>query len=87
MARELAISMERGMLSHHQISAHNKTLVLASVNSIQYPSFTSSAEWSTTNYIQKPASQFPAFNCLNWGLAWTPAYREKFIRRGKQCNN
>ena len=67
MARELAISMEHGMRNHQQISVHNKTLVLASVNSSQYPSITSSAECSTTNYIQKTASQFPAFNCLNWG--------------------
>ena len=87
MARELAISMERGMRNHHQISAHNKTLVLASVKSIQYPSITCSAEWSTTNYIQKTASQFPAFNCLNWGLVWTPESREKCIPRCKQCNN
>ena len=33
----LAINMKLGMRNQHQIQQHNKTLILASVNAIQFP--------------------------------------------------
>ena len=86
-ALELAIDMELGIGNQHQILAHNKTLVLANLNVIQYPKSTRSADWSTTNCISKQATRHPALHCQNCGSVWTPGQEGKSVARGKTCSN
>ena len=44
-ALELAINMEHGTQKLHMIQAHKKTLIPASVNSIQHPPSNRSSNW------------------------------------------
>ena len=44
-ALELAINMEIGMQNQHQIQQHNKTLIPASANAIQFPDNSRSSNW------------------------------------------
>ena len=52
-ARESAINVELGMQNQHQIQQHNKTLIPASVNAIQYPPSTRFSNWSISNTLHK----------------------------------
>ena len=51
-ALELAIDMEFGMRNQHQIQQHNKTLIPASVNAIQFPNSSRAPNWSNSNNLQ-----------------------------------
>ena len=74
------------MRNQHQIQQHNKTLIPASVNAIQFPSNSRSSNWSFSNNFQNPYSRPPLY-CSNCGGNWLPNHRDKRIAKGKICNN
>ena len=85
-ALELAINMELGMQNQHQTQQHKKTLIPASVNAIQFPSYPRSANWSFSNNFQKRNNRPPLY-CSNFGGNWLPNHRDKGIAKEKICNN
>ena len=85
-ALELAVNMELGMLNQHQIQQHNKTLISANVNAIQFPNNSRSPYWSFSNNFQKQANRPPLY-FSNCGGNWLPNHRHKCIAKGKTCNN
>ena len=75
-ALELAINMELGMRNQHQIQQHNKTLITASVNAIQFPNNARSSNRSFSNNFQKPNNRPPLY-CSKCGVNWLPNHRDK----------
>ena len=85
-ALELAIKMEVGMRNQLQFQLHNKTLIWASVNAVQFPNNPRSSNWSFSNNFQKPKSRPPLY-CSNCGGNWLPNHPDKCILKGKTCKN
>ena len=85
-ALELAINMELGMRNQYRIQQHNKTLIPASVNAIQFPSNSRSANWSLSTNIHKQCNRPPLY-CLDLGGNWLLNHRDKCIGKGKTVNN
>ena len=83
---ELAINMELGMRNHHQIQQHNKTVVPANVNAVQFANNSRNSYWQNTNNAPKQNNR-STLNCSNCGGMWLPNHREKCIAKGKTCNN
>ena len=52
-ALEQAIKIELGMRNWHQIEAHIKTFIPASVNAIRYPPSTRSSNWSLSKNFHR----------------------------------
>ena len=48
-ALELAINLELGMRNQHQIQQHNKILIPATVNAVQFPNSSRTPNWSNPN--------------------------------------
>ena len=69
-ALELAINMELGIRNQHQIQQHNKTLILASVNAIQFPSNPRSSNWPFSNNFQKPNNGSPLHAQIAVGIGY-----------------
>ena len=84
-AFELAVSMELGMPNQHQIQ-HNKTLIPAGVNAIQFQNNPRSSNWSFSNNFQKPTNR-PSSYCSNCGGNWLSNHRDICIAKNITCNN
>ena len=85
-AFELVINMELGMRNQQQIQQHNKTLIPASVNSIQYPPSTRLSNWSFSKNFFKQSSRPPICCSISGGNCF-PKHWENCIAKGKTCNN
>ena len=85
-ALEQAINMELGMGNQHQIQQHNKIVVPANVNGVQFNNNPQEPHWQNTNNVQKQNNR-STLNCSNCGGTWLPNHREKSIAKGKTCNN
>ena len=83
---KLAINMKLGMRNQHQIQQHNKTLIRASVNAIQFPSNVRSSNCSFSNSFQKPNGRSSLY-CSNCGGNWLTKHCYKCITKGEICNN
>ena len=64
-ALEQAIKKELGMRNRHQIEAHIKTLIPASVNAIRCPPSTSSSNWSLSKNFHRQGYRAPP---LYWSI-------------------
>ena len=85
-ALEIAINMELGMRNQHQIQQHNKMVVPANVNAVQFANNSRNSYWQNTNNAPKQNNR-SALNCSNCGGMWLPNHRKKYIAKGKTCNN
>ena len=74
------------MRNQHQIQLHNKNLILASVDTIQFPPSSRSSNWSVSNNFQKQANS-PHLYCSNYGGNWLSSHQDKCVAKGKTCNN
>ena len=85
-ALELAINMEFGMRNQHQIQQHNKIIVPANVNAVQFNYNSGNPYWQNTNNASKQNNRSTLY-CSNCGGIWLPNHREKCIAKRKTCNN
>ena len=85
-ALERAINMELGMRNQHQIQQHNKMVVPANVNAVQFANNSRNSYWQNTNNAPKQNNRSKII-CSNCGGKWLPNHREKCIKKGKTCNN
>ena len=74
------------MRNQHQIQLHNKNLILASVDTIQFPPSSRSSNWSVSNNFQKQANS-PHLYCSNCGGNWLSSHQDKCVAKRKTCNN
>ena len=65
-AIELAINMELGMRNQHQIQQHNKIVVPANVNAVQFANNSRTPYWQNTNNVPKQNNR-PTLHCSNCG--------------------
>ena len=84
-ALELAINMELGMRNQHQIQQHNKIVIPANVNAVQFSSNTRTPNWQNSNNISRENNRSTLY-CSNCGGVWLPNHRDKCIAKGKTCN-
>ena len=70
--------MELGMQNQHQIQQHNKALIQASVNAIQYPPSSRTSNWSLSNNFHNQGNRSPLYCSI---------HPDKCIAKGKTCNN
>ena len=85
-ALELAINMELGMQNQHQIQQHNKIVVPANVNAVQFANNSRTPYWQNTNNASRQNHRSTLY-CSNCGGIWLPNHRENCIAKGKTCNN
>ena len=85
-ALELAINMELGMQNQHQIQQHNKIVVPAKVNAVQFNNNSRKPYWQNNNNVSKQNNRSTLY-CSNCGGVWLPNHRERCIAKGKTCNN
>ena len=85
-ALELAITMELGMRNQHQIQQHNKIVVPANVNAVQFNNNSRKPYWQNNNHVSKQNNRSTLY-CSNCGGVWLPNHRERCIAKGKTCNN
>ena len=85
-ALKLAINMELGMRTQHQIQQHNKIVVPPNVNAVQFNNNSQNPYWQNTNNASKQNNRSTIY-CSNCGGIWLPNHREKCIAKGKTCNN
>ena len=85
-ALKLAINMELGMRNQHQIQQHNKIVVPANVNAVQFNKNSRKPYWQNNNNVSKQNNRSTLY-CSNCGGVWLPNQREKCIAKGKTCNN
>ena len=85
-ALELAINMELGMRIQHQIQTHNKMVVPANVNAVQFANNSRNSYWQNTKNASKQNNRSTLY-CSNCGGNWLPSHCEKCIAKGKTCNN
>ena len=85
-ALELAINMELGMRNQHQIQQHNKIVVPANFNAVQFNNSPRKPYWQNTNNASKQNNRSKLY-CSNCVGTWLPNHREKCIAKGKTCNN
>ena len=85
-ALELAINEELGMRNQHQIQQHNKIVVPANVNAVEFYNNPRKTHWQNTNNVPKQNNRSTLY-CSNCGGIWLPNHREKCIAKGKTCNN
>ena len=81
-ALELAINMELGMRNQHQIQHHNKIVVPANVNAVQFYNNPRKPYWQNTNNVPKQSIDTLLLKLLR-NLA--PNHREKCIAKGKHA--
>ena len=85
-ALELANNMELGMRNQHQIQQHNKIVIPASVNAVQFPNSSRSPNWQNSINFPRQNNRSTLY-CSNCGGIWLPNHRDKCIAKGKTCNN
>ena len=85
-ALELAVNMELGMRNQHQIRQHNKIVVPANVNAVQFYNNPRKPYWQNTNNVPKQNNRSTLY-CSNCGGICLPNHGEKCIAKGKTCNN
>ena len=85
-ALELAITMELGIRNQHQFQHHNKIVVPASVNAVQFANNCRTPYWQNKNNVPKQNNR-STLHCSNCGGIWLPNHREKCIAKSKTCNN
>ena len=78
--------MELGMRNQHQIQQHNKIVVPANVNAVQFSSNPRTPNWQHSNNISRQNNRSTLY-CSNCGGIWIPNHRDKCIAKGKTCNN
>ena len=83
---ELAINMELGMRNQQQIQQHNKIVIPASVNAVQFPNSSRTPNWQNPNNFPRQNNRSTLY-CSNCGGIWLPNHRDKCIAKGKTCNN
>ena len=74
------------MRNQHQIRQHNKIVVPANVNAVQFYNNPRKPYWQNTNNVPKQNNRSTLY-CSNCGCIWLPNHREKCIAKGKTCNN
>ena len=84
-ALELAINMELGMRNQHQIQQHNKIVIPASVNAVQFPNSSRSPNCQNPNNFPRQNNRSTLY-CSNCGGIWLPNHRDKCITKGKTSN-
>ena len=64
-ALELAINMELGMRNQHHIQQHNKIVIQANVNAVQFAINSRTPKWQNLNYVprQNNRSTLYCSNC------------------------
>ena len=85
-ALELASNMELGMQNQQQIQQHNKMVVPANVNAVQFANNSRNSYWQNTNNAPKQNNR-STLNCSSCEGMWLPNHRKKCIAKGKTCNN
>ena len=81
-ALELAVNMELEMRNQHQIQQHNKILIPASVNPVQFSNSSRTPNWSNSNNFLRQNNR-PTLYCPNCGGIWLPNHRDYWIAKGK----
>ena len=84
-ALELAINVELGMRNQHQIQQHNKIVILANVNAVQFANNSRSPNWQNINNAPRQNNRSTLY-CSNCGGLRLPNHRDKCIAKGKTCN-
>ena len=85
-ALELAVNMELGMRNQHQIQQHNKIVIPANVNAVQFSTSSRIPIWQNSNNAPRQ-NNHSTLCCSNCGGNWLPNHRDKCIAKGKTCNN
>ena len=85
-ALELAINMELGMRNQHQIQQHNKIVIPANVNTVQFSGSSRASNWQNSNNATRQNNRSTLY-CSICGGIWLPNHRDKCIAKGKTCNN
>ena len=74
------------MRNHYQIQQHNKIVVPANVNTVQFNNNPRKSYWQNNNNVSKQNNRSTLY-CSNCGGIWLPNHRERCIAKGKTCNN
>ena len=85
-ALELAIIMELGMGNQHQIQQHNKIVVPANVNAVQFANNSRTPYWQNTNNASRQNNRSTLY-CSNFGGIWLQNHCEKCIAKSETCKN
>ena len=85
-ALEPANNTELGMRNQHQIQLHNKIVIPANVNAVQFSSSFRTPNWQSSNNAPRQNNHSTLY-CSNCGELWLPKNRDKCIAKGKTCNN
>ena len=65
---------------------HNKIVVAASVNAVQFPNSYRTPNWQNPNSFPRQNNRSTLY-CSNCGGIWLRHHRNKFIAKCKTCNN
>ena len=74
------------MRNQHQIQQHNKIVVPANVNAVQFTNNSPTPYWQNTKNASSQNNR-SALYCSNCRGIWLLNHREKCIAKGKNCNN
>ena len=85
-ALELAINMELGMPNQHQIQQHNKFVIPANANAVEFANNSQTPYWQSPINVPRKNNRSTLY-CSNCGGVWLPNHRDKYIAKGKTCNN
>ena len=78
--------MELEMPNQHQIQQHNKIVVPANVNAVQFANNSRTPYWQNTNNVSRQNNRSTLY-CSNCGGIWLLNHRKNSIATGKTCNN
>ena len=73
-ALELAINMELGMRNQHQIQQHNKIVIPANVNAVQFANKSQTPNWQNLNNVPRQNNPSTLY-CSSCGEIWLPNHR------------
>ena len=85
-ALELAINMGLGMRNQHQTQQHNKIVIPANVNAVQFSSSCRTPNWQNSNNFPRQNNRSTLY-CSSCGGIWLPNHRDKCIAKVKTFNN
>ena len=85
-ALELAVNMELGMRNQHQIQQHNKFVIPANVNAVQFTNNSRTPNWQHLNNVPRQNNRATLY-CSNCVGIWLPNHCDKCIAKVKTCNN
>ena len=83
---ELAINIKLGIRNQHQMQLHNKIVIPANVNAVQFSSSSRTPNWQNSKNAPRQNNRSTLY-CSNCGGIWLPNNRNKCIPKGKICNN